>query len=64
MPPPFIRRAVQDESSPGGRPTASTQGFGPKSVLEKMTDADFRKWTRWTVWSSGVFYLASAGWMF
>lgn len=35
-----------------------------KSVLEKMSDADFRKWTRWTVWSIGAFYLVSAGWMF
>lgn len=35
-----------------------------KSVLEKMSDANFRKWTRWTVWTIGVFYLASAAWMF
>lgn len=30
-----------------------------RSVLEKMNDADFRKWTRWTVLSVGAFYLAS-----
>jgi uncharacterized protein len=35
-----------------------------KSVLEKMSDANFRMWTRWTVWSIGAFYLASAAWMF
>jgi uncharacterized membrane protein YfcA len=28
-------------------------------VLEKMDDASFRKWTRWTVMSIGVVYLAS-----
>lgn len=35
-----------------------------RSVLDKMSDADFRKWTRWTVWSIGMFYLASAAWLF
>jgi uncharacterized protein len=35
-----------------------------RGVLEKMSDTDFRKWTRWTVWSIGVFYLASAAWLF
>lgn len=35
-----------------------------RGVLERMSDADFRKWTRWTVLSIGVFYLASAGWLF
>jgi uncharacterized membrane protein YfcA len=30
-----------------------------RSVLEKMNDASFRKWTRWTVLTTGVVYLAS-----
>jgi cbb3-type cytochrome oxidase subunit 3 len=33
-------------------------------VLERMSDADFRKWTSWTVLTIGVFYLGSAAWMF
>jgi hypothetical protein len=28
-------------------------------VLEKMDDASFRKWTRWTVMAIGVVYLFS-----
>ena len=32
-------------------------------VLEKMDDAMFRLWTRWTVMSLGVFYLASGVWL-
>ena len=35
-----------------------------RGVLERMSDADFRKWTRWTVLSIGVFYLGSAAWMY
>jgi len=30
-----------------------------KRVLEKMNDESFRKWTRWTVMATGVFYLGS-----
>jgi len=30
-----------------------------RSVLERMTDTAFRKWTRWTVMSLGAMYLAS-----
>ncbi len=30
-----------------------------RSVLEKMNDENFRKWTRWTVLTTGVVYLAS-----
>jgi hypothetical protein len=30
-----------------------------RSVLERMTDQSFRKWTRWTVMTLGVMYLAS-----
>ncbi len=30
-----------------------------RKVLEGMDDASFRKWTRWTVMTCGVFYLAS-----
>jgi len=30
-----------------------------RHVLERMNDASFRWWTRWTVMSLGVFYLAS-----
>jgi hypothetical protein len=28
-------------------------------VLERISDADFRRWTRWTVMTLGTFYLAS-----
>ena len=30
-----------------------------RRVLERMNDASFRRWTRWTVMSLGIFYLAS-----
>jgi uncharacterized protein len=30
-----------------------------RSVLERMNDASFRQWTRWTVLSTGVVYLGS-----
>jgi len=30
-----------------------------RSVLERMSDASFRRWTRWTVMSLGVMYLVS-----
>jgi uncharacterized membrane protein YfcA len=30
-----------------------------KQVLERMSDASFRQWTRWTVMTLGVMYLAS-----
>ena len=30
-----------------------------RQVLERMTDANFRRWTRWTVMSLGVMYLFS-----
>ena len=34
-----------------------------RRVLEKMSDASFRQWTRWTVMTTGVVYLASGAWM-
>ena len=34
-----------------------------KRVLEKMSDANFRRWTQWTVMTMGVVYLASGVWM-
>jgi len=30
-----------------------------KQVLERISDADFRRWTRWTVMTLGTFYLLS-----
>ena len=30
-----------------------------KQVLERISDANFRRWTRWTVMTLGTFYLAS-----
>ncbi len=33
-----------------------------RHVLERMNDKSFRMWTRWTVMSLGVFYLASGIW--
>src|SRR5262245_40758662 len=30
-----------------------------KRVLERISDADFRRWTRWTVMTLGTFYLVS-----
>ncbi len=30
-----------------------------RGVLERMDDGNFRKWTQWTVLTTGVFYLAS-----
>ena len=35
-----------------------------KRVLDKMSDANFRQWTKWTVLTMGVIYLASGLWMF
>ncbi len=32
-------------------------------VLSKMSDANFRNWTQWTVLTMDVIYLASGGWM-
>lgn len=34
-----------------------------KRVLEKMSDANFRQWTQWTVLTMGVVYLASGVWL-
>ena len=34
-----------------------------RRILERLTDASFRQWTRWTVMSMGVFYLASGAWL-
>jgi hypothetical protein len=34
-----------------------------RRVLESMNDASFRFWTRWTVMTLGVFYLASGAWL-
>ena len=33
-------------------------------VLDKMSDANFRQWTKWTVLTMGVIYLASGLWLF
>jgi uncharacterized membrane protein YfcA len=33
-----------------------------KSVLERMTDANFRQWTKWTVFSVGTIYLLWGTW--
>lgn len=35
-----------------------------RKVLEKMSDRDFRRWTRWTVSAIGVFYLGNSAWAF
>jgi uncharacterized membrane protein YfcA len=32
-----------------------------RRVLERMNDESFRRWTRWTVMATGIFYLASGG---
>jgi uncharacterized membrane protein YfcA len=34
-----------------------------RHILEKLTDASFRQWTRWTVMTAGVVYLASGAWL-
>ncbi len=34
-----------------------------RKILERMTDASFRQWTRWTVMTTGSVYLASGAWM-
>jgi uncharacterized membrane protein YfcA len=34
-----------------------------KRVLDKMSDANFRRWTQWTVMTMGVIYLGSGVWM-
>lgn len=34
-----------------------------RRVLERLTDASFRQWTRWTVMTTGVVYLASGTWL-
>jgi uncharacterized membrane protein YfcA len=34
-----------------------------RKILERMTDASFRQWTRWTVMTTGTVYLASGTWM-
>ena len=34
-----------------------------RRVLDKMSDANFRLWTQWTVMTMGVIYLASGLWM-
>ena len=35
-----------------------------KRVLEKISDADFRLWTKWTVLTMGVIYLGNGIWLF
>ncbi len=35
-----------------------------RKVLERMSDHDFRRWTRWTVSAIGVFYLGNSAWAF
>ncbi len=34
-----------------------------RHVLERLTDASFRQWTRWTVMAMGVIYLATGAWL-
>ncbi|MBK8323471.1 MAG: sulfite exporter TauE/SafE family protein [Betaproteobacteria bacterium] len=34
-----------------------------RRILERMTDASFRQWTRWTVMTTGVVYLGAGAWM-
>ena len=34
-----------------------------KRMLDKMSDANFRRWTQWTVMTMGVIYLASGVWL-
>jgi uncharacterized membrane protein YfcA len=34
-----------------------------RKILERMTDASFRQWTRWTVMTTGTVYLATGTWM-
>jgi uncharacterized membrane protein YfcA len=34
-----------------------------RGVLERMNDASFRLWTRWTVMTLGVFYIANGAWL-
>ena len=34
-----------------------------RRVLEKLTDASFRQWTRWTVMATGVVYLSTGAWL-
>ena len=34
-----------------------------RRVLERMNDANFRNWTRWTVMTMGTFYLVSGVWL-
>ena len=34
-----------------------------RRVLEKLTDASFRKWTRWTVLTMAAIYLVTGAWM-
>ena len=34
-----------------------------KRVLEKMSDANFRRWTKWTVMTMGFIYLANGVWL-
>jgi len=34
-----------------------------RRVLEALTDASFRQWTRWTVMTLGVAYLGTGAWM-
>ena len=34
-----------------------------RRVLERLTDASFRQWTRWTVMTLGAVYLGSGAWM-
>jgi uncharacterized membrane protein YfcA len=34
-----------------------------KHVIARMNDHSFRLWTRWTVMTLGLFYLASGVWM-
>jgi len=34
-----------------------------RRVLENLTDVSFRKWTRWTVLTTGVVYLSAGAWL-
>lgn len=34
-----------------------------RRVLERLTDASFRQWTRWAVMTAGLVYLATGAWL-
>jgi uncharacterized membrane protein YfcA len=34
-----------------------------RRVLERLSDASFRQWTRWAVMTAGLVYLGSGAWL-